>query len=272
MGGVEKKKIWTGFMIAPVLIILIVWGPPFTLSFMVLVATFLGLREFYKLALPRSKKTERFIGIGLGLILNLLLACGHLDRTPFFLVLILLILLVLFMGTSENLAMTVTHVGLSLLGILYIGFLLSYVSLIRNLPNGKAWAMFLIITVWAGDIFAFSGGTLFGRHKLYPKISPNKSYEGLIGGIIGSIVLAMAFTLLFLPQVDKWVCMLLAIGIGIFGQIGDFSESMLKRSAQVKDSGGLIPGHGGMLDRIDSFLLSSPFLYHSLTTILKVTP
>ena len=272
MGGVEKKKIWTGFMIAPVLIILIVWGPPFTLSFMVLVATFLGLREFYKLALPRSKKTERFIGIGLGLILNLLLACGHLDRTPFFLVLILLILLVLFMGTSENLAMTVTHVGLSLSGILYIGFLLSYVSLIRNLPDGKAWAMFLIITVWAGDIFAFSGGSLFGRHKLYPKISPNKSYEGLIGGIIGSIVLAMAFTLLFLPQVDKWVCILLAIGIGIFGQIGDFSESMLKRSARVKDSGGLIPGHGGMLDRIDSFLFIVPFSILLPHHLLKVTP
>ena len=272
MGGLEKKKIWTGLIIAPLLIILIVWGPPFTLPLMVLVATFLGLREFYRLILPRSKKTERLVGIGLGLILNLLLACGHLNRTPLLFVLILLILLVLFMGTSETLVLTVTQVGLSLLGILYIGFLLSFVSLIRNLPNGKAWAMFLIITVWAGDIFAFSGGTLFGRHKLYPKISPKKSYEGLIGGILGSIGLAMAFTFLFLPQLDQWVCVLLAIGIGIFGQIGDFSESMLKRSAQVKDSGGLIPGHGGMLDRIDSFLFSSPFLYYSLIYLLKVTP
>jgi len=176
------------------------------------------------------------------------------------------------MGTSETLALTVTQVGLSLLGILYVGFLLSYISLIRNLPNGKAWAMFLIITVWAGDIFAFSGGTLFGRHKLYPKISPKKSYEGLIGGIVGSIMLAMAFMFLFLPQLDPWVCVLLAIGIGFFGQIGDFSESMLKRSAQVKDSGVLIPGHGGMLDRIDSFLFSSPFLYYSLFYFLKVAP
>ncbi len=85
------------------------------------------------------------------------------DKTPLFLVLILLILLVLFMGTSENLASTITQIGISLFGILYIGFLLSYVSLIRNLPNGKAWALFLIVTVWAGDIFAFSGGSLFGK-------------------------------------------------------------------------------------------------------------
>jgi len=168
--------------------------------------------------------------------------------------------------------MSITRIGISLFGTLYVSFLLSHVSLIRNLQNGKAWALFLIVTVWAGDIFAFSGGTLFGRHKLYPKISPKKSYEGLIGGILGSIGFAMAFTFLFLPHLDRGVCVLLAIGIGIFGQIGDFSESMLKRSAQVKDSGGLIPGHGGMLDRIDSFLFSSPFLYYSLLYLLKVAP
>ena len=175
MGGLEKKKIWTGFLIAPALLVLIVWGPSLTLPLMVLVATFLGLREFYTLALPRSKKIERIIGIGSGLILNLLLAFGNLEKTPLFLVLILLLLLVLSMGTSENLATTITQVGVSLFGILYIGFLLSYVSLIRGLPDGKAWALFLIVTVWAGDIFAFSGGSLFGKHKLYPKISPKKS-------------------------------------------------------------------------------------------------
>lgn len=272
MGGLEKKKIWTGFLIAPALLVLIFWGPSFTLPLMVLIATFLGLREFYTLALPRSKKIERIIGIGSGLILNLLLAFGNLDKTPLFLVLILLLLLVLSMGTSENLATTITQVGVSLFGILYIGFLLSYVSLIRGLPNGKAWALFLIVTVWAGDIFAFSGGSLFGKHKLYPRISPKKTYEGLIGGILGSILLAMAFALLFLPEVNKGICVLLAIGMGIFGQLGDFSESMLKRSAQVKDSGNLIPGHGGMLDRMDSFLLASPFLYYSLVYLLRVTP
>jgi phosphatidate cytidylyltransferase len=270
MGGIEKK-IWAGTVLVPPLILLILWGPSFSLALMVLAASFLGLREFYNLALPGSKKIERLVGIGLGLILTALLSCGNLKILPLLLALILLILSVLFMGTSQNHATTITPIGISFFGILYIGFLLSHVSLIRNLPHGKEWALFLITTVWAGDISALSSGSFFGRHKLYPKISPKKTYEGLFGGILGSIVVAMAFGFLFFPGIGKGILILLAMGIGIFGQLGDFSESMIKRSAQVKDSGDLIPGHGGMLDRLDSFLFSSPFLYYSLTYLSKET-
>jgi phosphatidate cytidylyltransferase len=84
--------------------------------------------------------------------------------------------------------------------------------------------------------------------------------------------MALAFSLLFFPNTEKRFCIFLAVGLGILGQLGDFTESMLKRSAQVKDSGGLIPGHGGMLDRLDSFLFSAPFLHYSLTYLLKETP
>ncbi|RPJ06080.1 MAG: hypothetical protein EHM36_07455, partial [Deltaproteobacteria bacterium] len=160
MGGLEKKKIRTGAFIVPPLILLILWGPPFTLPVMVLAATFLGLREFYDLALPFSQRIERVVGMGLGLLLAALLAWGDSGMISLFLVLILLVLSVLSMGTSQNLASAITSIGVSLFGILYIGFLLSHVSLIRNLPNGKAWAFFLILTVWAGDIFAFLGGSL----------------------------------------------------------------------------------------------------------------
>jgi len=271
MGGLERKKIWTGVSIVPPLLLLIVFGPSCILSLMVLAATFLGLLEFYKLALPGAKRIERHVGVGLGVMLSALLAFGQLELIPILLVLVLLVLSVLFMGTSQNLATTVVSIGTSLFGTLYVGFLLSHVSLIRNLQNGKAWALFLIVTVWAGDIFAFSGGSLFGKHKLYPKISPKKSYEGLIGGILGSILIASVFSLLFLPRLAFGSCVLLAIGIGILGQVGDFTESMLKRSAQVKDSGDLIPGHGGMLDRLDSFLFSAPFLYYALLYLVTET-
>ena len=162
--------------------------------------------------------------------------------------------------------------GMVFFGILFIGFLLAYVSLIRNMPLGRLWVLFLTITVWAGDISALVAGASFGKHKLYPKISPKKTFEGLGGAILGSILVALAFVVLFLPHVKKETCILLAAGIGFFGQLGDFTESMLKRSASVKDSGNLIPGHGGMLDRLDSFLFSAPFLYYCLLYLLKETP
>ena len=269
MGKKEKEKIWMGILMVPPIVFLIALGPPSILFLMVLLATFLGLREFFNLAFPQSKQVERYVGIALGLILSLILAYSDVKVVPPFIVLLLLLLSIIFMGTSENLLSTISHIGVTLFGIFYIGFLLSYVSLIRKMGDGRLWVLFLITTVWAGDIFAFLSGSLLGRHKLYPKISPKKTYEGLGGAIVGTVIVAFAFTRLFIPHLHIGFCILLAIGLGILGQLGDFTESMLKRSAQVKDSGSLIPGHGGMLDRLDSFLFSAPFLHYSLLYLLK---
>src|SRR4030043_804670 len=269
MGKIEKRKVGMAVMMVPPIVILIALGPSPVLPLMVVLATFLGLREYYNLALPHSKWIERAVGIGLGLILSVILSFGELKEISPFLVIILLILSGLFMVTSKDLSSTISKIGIALFGILFIGFLLAYVSLVRNMPNGKPWVLFLIITVWAGDISALLSGSFFGRHKLYPKISPNKTFEGLAGAMVGSIVVALAFSWLFIPNLKPGSCILLAIGLTILGQLGDFTESMVKRSAQVKDSGTLIPGHGGMLDRIDSFLFSAPFLYYVLLYLLK---
>jgi len=269
MRSIEKKKVVMAIAIVPPIILMIALGPPLILILMVLVATFLGLREFYNLALPNSKGVERLVGMTLGLILSIIVTVGGVKIISPLFVLILILLSILFMATAQNLSSVISNIGITFFGIFYIGFLLSHVSLIRNMAEGRAWVLFLIATVWAGDISAFLSGSLFGRHKLYPKISPKKTYEGLLGAIIGSIIVALAFALLFLPQSKKGVFVLLAIGLGILGQLGDFTESMLKRSAHVKDSGSLIPGHGGMLDRLDSFLFTAPFLHYSLLYLLK---
>ncbi len=271
MGKIERKKIKTGLLIIPPTILLIGFAPPFILTLMVLGATYLGLREFYNLALPQSRWIERLMSIGMGILLSLMVSYGNMKLTSPFLVLILLLLCILFMATSQDLSSTITHIGISFFGICYIGFLLAHVILIRQMDDGREWVLFLIATVWAGDISALLSGSLIGRHKLYPKISPNKTYEGLFGAIIGSIITALVFSIIFLPRINKGLSVLLAIGIGIFGQFGDFTESMLKRSARVKDSGSLIPGHGGMLDRLDSFLFSAPFLHYFLYYIFKET-
>jgi phosphatidate cytidylyltransferase len=268
---ISKKKILMGSLLVPPILFLIVIGPPAVLSLMVLLATFVGLREFYTLALPNSKGIERFTGIGLGLILSFLVIRGEFKAILPFFVLLLLVLSLLFLAISQNLPSTISRMGILLFGILFIGFLFPHVSLIRNMVEGRVWVLLLIVTVWAGDIFAFLSGSLFGKHKLYPKISPNKTYEGLGGAIVGSILVALVYKIFFIRRMDMGLCILLAIGLAVFGQLGDFTESMLKRSAQVKDSGSLIPGHGGMLDRMDSFLFSAPFLHYFLLYFLKET-
>jgi phosphatidate cytidylyltransferase len=272
MAKIEKRKVGMALVMVPPIVLLISLGPPEVLHLMVLVATLLGLREYYNLVLPHSKWVEHLVGIGLGLIFSVILSFGNTKDISLFSVIVLFILSVLFMASSRDLSLTISRMGMTLFGIFYIGFLLAHVSLIRNMTNGRLWVLFLIATIWAGDISALLSGSFFGRHKLYPKISPNKTFEGLGGAIIGSIIVAFAFAWSFLPHLEKGVCIFLAIGLGILGQFGDFTESMLKRSAQVKDSGTLIPGHGGMLDRLDSFLFSAPFLHYSLLCILKEAP
>jgi phosphatidate cytidylyltransferase len=272
MAKIEKRKVWMALIMVPPILLLIALGPPEILHLMVLLATFFGLREYYNLILPHSSGIERTVGVGLGLILSIIVSFGNTKEISPFLVLLLLILSILFMATSKDLSSTISKAGTTLFGILFIGFLLAYVSLIRNMTNGRLWVLFLVATIWAGDISALLSGSFLGRHKLYPKISPKKTYEGLGGAVAGSIIVALAFSCLFFPHLERGPFIFLAIGLAILGQFGDFTESMLKRSAQVKDSGTLIPGHGGMLDRLDSFLFSAPFLHYSLLHLLKETP
>jgi len=127
---------------------------------------------------------------------------------------------------------------------------------------GAQWVFFLLMTVWAGDTCAYFVGTLIGKHRLYPQISPKKTVEGLLGGLAGSMVVAGLLRVLFLKNLPWSHTPILASSILLLGQIGDLGESMIKRAVNAKDSSGLIPGHGGVLDRLDSFLFSAPFLYY----------
>jgi phosphatidate cytidylyltransferase len=269
MAKIEKKKIWTALIIIPPIVLLIAFGPSILFTLMVLITILIGLIEFNNLALSQSGQIQRLAGIALGLILCMLYVFGEGTHFAPLLVLMIFLLCVLHLATVERLSSAISDLGTTFFGIFYVGFLLSHIILIRNHADGRAWVLFLIITVWAGDIIALFSGTLFGRHKLYPKISPNKTYEGLLGAIAGSVVIGLLYASLFLPHFSKGACVLVTIAMGLLGQLGDFTESMIKRSAQVKDSGALFPGHGGVLDRIDSFLFSTPFLFYLLPLLTK---
>jgi phosphatidate cytidylyltransferase len=151
-------------------------------------------------------------------------------------------------------------IGQIIMGPFYICLPLAFLVIIARLPQGQMWIFFILAVTFAGDTASFYLGRRFGRHKL-TQISPGKTWEGSLGGIIANAITAGIFGFLFFPSLSITSIMVLAIAIGISGQFGDLAESMLKRISNIKDSGKILPGHGGMLDRIDSLLFSIPVLY-----------
>ena len=256
------KRWISGLILGPSLILFILFAPPwlFLLFFTALIV--IGLKEFYALALPMISPKEK----GVGFLLGLLLPISLYSREPrcflFALAFLLLFLLIWALFQAEEFFLRVEKASKHFLGFLYISFLLSHFILMVKLDLGRFLVLFTLVTVYFGDTTAFYVGRAWGRKKLAPTISPGKTVEGGWGAVGGSILGALISKYLFLPQLPAVHALILGGAIGVVGQLGDLWESLLKRSAQVKDSGTLIPGHGGLLDRIDSVLFSAPLVYY----------
>lgn len=149
-----------------------------------------------------------------------------------------------------------------MMGVLYVGLTLSYLLLTRALPDGALLIFFVVLVTWAADTGAYVAGKSLGRHPLAPIVSPKKTYEGLLGGVLLACLAAVVARAWFLPGFSLVDCLALGVILTLAGLIGDLAESAMKRSTGVKDSGALIPGHGGMLDRLDSLLFTGPAFYY----------
>jgi len=146
-------------------------------------------------------------------------------------------------------------------GLVYLVIFTSFVPKVHDLPHGPALLLFIIGIVWLGDIGAFYGGKTLGRHKLSPIVSPGKTLEGAFSGLLSCAFWAAVYGSWALPHLPLWKLVVVAILSSIVAQAGDLLESLMKRAYSVKDSGGLIPGHGGVFDRFDSLILVAPFFY-----------
>ncbi|MFN0062188.1 MAG: phosphatidate cytidylyltransferase [Myxococcaceae bacterium] len=146
-------------------------------------------------------------------------------------------------------------------GVLYGGLGLFALVAVRMGENGLGWLIAALVVTWANDTLAYFAGRIFGRHKLYPEVSPNKTWEGFVGGMLGSVGGLFALRAVYFPVLTPQDCVAFGVLAGVMGPLGDFSESMLKRSYGVKDSSQLIPGHGGLLDRIDALLFNGLAVY-----------
>lgn len=244
----------------------IIWGP-FAFGILFLFFLVLSLLEFNKLALKAGFKPEKFTFLSVGIILYLLVLLYSWDYlAPASLLLSLpLLFLIFIVEVFRKEARSFGNIGLSVLGLIYIVIPLSIINLLFypgfdiSVPY-KEFLYGFFILIWMNDIFAYLTGTLFGKHKLFNRISPNKTWEGSIGGAVFSVAGAYVLSLFFHElNILEWTG--LAFTIIIFGTFGDLFESMLKRNLDLKDSGSIMPGHGGVLDRLDSILFAAPFVF-----------
>ena len=245
----------------PGLLWLMFAGPAWGFRVVVFLAIAISAAELAAMAVPTRRPLR------LWMVASSLAVAACLEFAPARLHVVLLLLVAGALGSGLVRPAPVTEASLRtawlLGGPLYVGATLVTVDLLEGLRHGGAWVLLSMVLAWLSDTFAYFSGRAFGRHKLYPKLSPKKTIEGALGGLAGSVlgaVLIRAFLLDAPPWVDV---VLLAIVAGVLGQAGDLFESLIKRSTGVKDSGTLLPGHGGLLDRVDAlmFTASATWIY-----------
>ena len=262
-----QKRSISGLLFATVLLGAIVFGPwSFALLFG-LFSVFI-LREFYQLSKTAGVSPQKTVGLVIGGLIFLstfLYAKGIISVNMLGIYLAMLFVVPAFelFRAKKN---ALENIAVTLFGILYVTFSFSLFNFLvfPDFPLSDQYnptlLVFLFILIWAYDSGAYLFGITFGKHRLFERISPKKSWEGFFGGWFLSMVLAFAMNRLF-PTYDLYFLLLIATTVTITGTLGDLIESMIKRNLGLKDSGKFLPGHGGLLDRFDSILFASPFVY-----------
>ncbi len=243
------------------------WAPAWIFAVVTTTLVGLALNEFFALVERKGIVIERWIGLGIGLMIPLSIFWGFEPTRGWELFFMLVALLTLFLLQLRRRDSSHAIVGIStaLFGIFYVSWCFSFLVKLRfvegaALPAGPWLVAFLVLVTKGGDIGAYLVGSTLGRHTLIPRISPSKTWEGTIGGLLFSLGIALAFRPVFLG-IPFGHIVTLGLLLGVLGQLGDLSESLIKRDCQVKDSGQLLPGLGGVLDVLDSLLFTSPVCY-----------
>lgn len=261
--AVIKQRIVTALIALPLLILCILYSSQGLFAGVLFIVCALALHEFYRMALPKQRRLEGSFSVAAGVLCCVGLA--YAPSAPFLLLSIVLpcfFIVLLYLFRFQDMQAVSRDLAVSLFGLLYIPLLLSHAVLLRSVPAGRDWIFLVLFVVMASDTLAYFVGRQWGRHRLYEAVSPKKTIEGSLGGLVGSVLGATICKLWFFTELSSVDVLLLGAGVGAFSQLGDLVESLLKRSFGVKDSGALVPGHGGLLDRLDSLLFAFPVTYY----------
>jgi len=266
------KRIASAAVLLPLVMILVLRGPAWSIGLLLAVFSFLAGFEIASISCP---------GRPLGAKVATALLCSFISAAvaaavaaPLAPLVALLAIapasLLLFLFSAREPAPSTSSTAIAAFAATYCGALLGSISLLYPVTSlswplpgpdagdGRSWILLLLLGIVASDTFAYAFGRLFGKRKLAPRISPGKTWAGAFGGVLGTVVAVAAFKLFALPELRWWEVAALGVPLSIFGQLGDLAESLLKRGFSVKDSGNLIPGHGGVLDRLDALMFGAP--------------
>jgi phosphatidate cytidylyltransferase len=235
---------------------------------MVAILSAIGMTEFYRMALP-ERRLELWLAALSGSTLVFIPLAGNDKIVLSGIGLLFVGFSLLFLFRIHSIDTAAREVAFALLAFLYIPFLLMHLVQLRQTPFGIQWLFVVMLIVMTNDSAAYYSGSAFGKHRLYPLVSPKKSIEGAVGGLVGSLGGTLLAKFTFFPQLSFTDAVATALVVGVVGQSGDLFESLLKRSFGVKDSGTIIPGHGGVLDRLDSILFAAPITYYYVLFFFK---
>jgi phosphatidate cytidylyltransferase len=255
-------RILSALVLAPPLVASVMWQRPEGILGWALAATVIGSGEFYWITLKKDPVWLRVLGVVVSLGFALLVYYTPFASAPVAgLITAMLLFSILQLFFHQEIERAISNTALMAFGLLYVALPMASLAMIKRAPHGSEWIILLFCVTWFADTGAYAFGRMFGKHKLYEKISPKKSIEGAAGGVFVSYLGAVLAKFWYLPTLTWLDTVLIAVPGALLGMIGDLVESMIKRGYGVKDSGKAIPGHGGLLDRIDALLFVTPYVY-----------
>lgn len=267
----DKIRLKTGLLGFPIVALVFIFGNKYIVDIACAIIAALSLHEYFNAMKAKSKPV-----IWIGYVTAALIAFIHIIPLEYAItilsVLVPVVVTTLFIQVVlTNMKTNIVDIAVTFFGICYIPLFLMFVPLLHGMENGKILIWFILIISWGTDTVAYCVGKLMGKHK-FSKISPNKTIEGCVGGIIGAVILTLIYTyicnVIWGMNISYIVIAFVSIILSVVSQIGDFAASSIKRYVGIKDFSNLIPGHGGMLDRIDSVIFVAPFVYMLFAILL----
>jgi phosphatidate cytidylyltransferase len=265
----HARRWLTALIILPILLLALFKGGHAFFILLLLAINGLAQWEFLGMFQPEADAFRRMKAIILGSVL--LLSFSTAQRATalcnpsgplFVLVGIIFVLFLFYLFTYSHITDLTRDLMVNVLALIYIPLLLGHFVWLRYLSDGQWWVFWLLMVIMAGDTGAFYAGRTWGTTKLYPQVSPGKTWAGVVGGTAAAVIVGVALGQWALPRISLTGLAGLALLLAVVGLLGDLFESMLKRQVQVKDTSGLLPGHGGMLDRLDSLLFAAPVVVY----------